>query len=519
MNEVTLEYEVGIKGSKLSGGQKQRIAIARAILSNPKILILDEATSALDTKSEKEVQRALDNVSIGVTTIVIAHRLSTIINADRIMVLAKKKLEEEGKHNELLLKGGEYYNLFKHSCNTVDALNLVKKTSIESEPGLALDKKVSYTATGEMTEQKQNKQEVNEEKVAIVMKKDSNKELIPKEEDKVITKKEEKQLSPEEQTQLEEEKEKEFEEKFSNNRLRLFGILAEHKCYMTSAFLGSFVNGSVFPIYGLLLGMAIGALAETDEVKLTRNSFLVAMYFLALAGGSFFTYFIQTYFYLLKNRYFFNSIGEILAEAFRKGLFEKYLNLDMAYYDDPEHTPGAMLTRLSSDTTKINGVILAAVGVISQVISCLIIGLAISFYYDWRLTLINLACLPLMVIAGYIQDRYDTGNIKETSSNDKEAGSILSESVINTKTIFCFNMQKKAGEMYEGFLERNKQAGLKSSVCEGISYGVSQLILFSIYALIFFCAGQFILTGLGLENVFVAIFVLLFASFGLGQAQ
>ena len=83
-----LNYVVGIKGSKLSGGQKQRVAIARAIMAKPKILILDEATSALDNKSEKEVQRALDNISSkNVTTVIIAHRLSTIKNADLIYAI------------------------------------------------------------------------------------------------------------------------------------------------------------------------------------------------------------------------------------------------------------------------------------------------------------------------------------------------------------------------------------------------------------------------------------------------
>ena len=103
---------VGERGVKLSGGQKQRISIARVFLKNPRILLLDEATSALDNESEILVGQSLDKLAVGRTTLTIAHRLTTIQNADRILVLGKDGIEEEGSHAELLAQKGIYYRLW-----------------------------------------------------------------------------------------------------------------------------------------------------------------------------------------------------------------------------------------------------------------------------------------------------------------------------------------------------------------------------------------------------------------------
>lgn len=108
--ETPKDYEtnVGDAGSKLSGGQRQRISIARALLKNPPILILDEATSSLDTESEKYVQEAIENLMKNRTSIVIAHRLSTVKYADEILVIEEGRIEERGKHDDLLKKKGLY---------------------------------------------------------------------------------------------------------------------------------------------------------------------------------------------------------------------------------------------------------------------------------------------------------------------------------------------------------------------------------------------------------------------------
>lgn len=106
------QTEVGERGIKLSGGQKQRLAIARALLTDPKILIFDEATSNLDSESERQIQKALKIVSHNRTVIIIAHRFSTIRNADKIVVLSSGTIAEIGKHSELIAKNGLYKMLW-----------------------------------------------------------------------------------------------------------------------------------------------------------------------------------------------------------------------------------------------------------------------------------------------------------------------------------------------------------------------------------------------------------------------
>jgi ATP-binding cassette subfamily B protein len=112
---------VGERGQGLSGGERQRISIARALLIDPRILILDEATSSVDTETEKEIQKALDNLVQGRTTIAIAHRLSTLRKADRLVVMDRGQVVEVGPHDELMAKQGAYWRLYEAQARRVDA--------------------------------------------------------------------------------------------------------------------------------------------------------------------------------------------------------------------------------------------------------------------------------------------------------------------------------------------------------------------------------------------------------------
>jgi ATP-binding cassette, subfamily B, bacterial len=126
---------VGERGQGLSGGERQRISIARALLIDPRILILDEATSSVDTETEKEIQKALDNLVRGRTTIAIAHRLSTLRQADRLVVMDRGRIVEVGNHDDLMAREGHYYRLYQAQARNVDTdLDELPTASAEAKP-------------------------------------------------------------------------------------------------------------------------------------------------------------------------------------------------------------------------------------------------------------------------------------------------------------------------------------------------------------------------------------------------
>ena len=442
-------YIVGIKGSKLSGGQKQRIAIARAILLKPKILILDEATSALDNQSEKEVQKALDNIcKKNITIIVIAHRLSTIKNSDVIYAMKEGKIIEKGNHKELLELNGYYAGLIKNQL-AEDEIKKEEETENNDNEILDIidDDDNDEVDNNEINiNNKNNHIDTKNEEVTITNSNSSlnNSSIINNINVKEIKKKGEKEITIE--------------------RKRIWKLIYDNKCDLYIGAICGFIYGSLSSVVGILLGTTINILSSKKKEKISTGGFLIGLIYIGIGILGGITIFLKIW--------KLESVGSIISFKIRKKVIKKYLELHMGYYDIDKNSPGALLTKLSIDTSQLDSLILNIVGGTITVIGTFIIMIGLGLIYDWKITLILALFLPLSIFGVVKKEDYMENGREGNKKVQIEAGSILSESVINTKTIFSFNFQQKAIEIYSNILSSETKDFLKNCLMQGFWVGL-----------------------------------------------
>ena len=455
--EGKLDYKVGIRGNKLSGGQKQRIAIARAILLRPKILILDEATSALDYINEKEVQAALDNLKFkNITTFVISHRLCTIINSDMIYFMKEGKIVEQGTHKELFVKNGLYTKLIKNQVDEDGNLNI-----------------------NEETQENSFNEELTRRRTLVIYSKGLKRKQSLRGPDFSIK--------------------------------ALFRLVQDNKILIFLGVISSIFLGATQTLSGYIFGFAINSLSETNQENMKEDTNLWGS--LYLIDAVFIAIFMHFKLYSL------DVISSFLTSNLRKNIFKKYLELPMEFFDKVENSPGALLTKLSMDTIQLNSVVQMIIGDLFHSFGSLATGIILALYYDWRLTLISFAFIPFIIGSNLLVSFTKRSGRKSYKNMNVEAGGILSESVLNTKTIFSFNFQKNAVKIYMEILESERKNYVKDSILFGVLTGLGIFLSFANHAALFYFSKNYFIDGT-LEythmNITIQILILMVSSINNG---
>ncbi|KAJ9181726.1 hypothetical protein P3X46_005790 [Hevea brasiliensis] len=462
-----LDTMVGEHGIQLSGGQKQRIVIARAVLKDPRILLLDEATSALDAESERIVQEALDRIMINRTTVMVAHRLTTVRNADMIAVIQKGKIVQIGSHFELLKDpDGAYAQLIQlqefgkepeqNIVNYPDSSHHSIWVPLSASPRVSISEKVAAKPLGTTTSETSK-------------------------------------LPPE-------------------DPLRRLAYLNRPEIpVLLLGAIAAVANGIILPIFGLLLANIIKTYYEKED-QLRKDSRFWAFIFVLLGFVSLLAMPLSTY--------FFAVAGGRLIKRIRSMCFEKVVNMEIAWFDEPEHSSGAIGARLSADAAAMRGLVGDAFSLLIQNSATCIAGLVIAFLSSWQVALVVLALLPLMGLSGYVQLKSMKGFNANTKKMYEEASQVASDAVSSIRTVASYCAEERVIQLYQKKCDGPIKAGIRRGLISGIGFGLSFFFVFFVYAVSFYVGAHLVDHGkTTFTDVFRVFFALSMAALGISQSN
>ncbi|CAA7267669.1 unnamed protein product [Cyclocybe aegerita] len=427
------ETLVGDGGMRLSGGQRQRIAIARAIVSDPKILLLDEATSALDTQSEGIVQAALTEASQGRTTVVIAHRLSTVKDADIIYVMGSGTVLEKGSHHELISNSQSHY------AQLVSAQQLDRGSqSPDSEHGGATE---NDTLEQDDSEDKLKEKFVDEASVQVFQ------------QERVDASK----VKP----------------------LGSFSLIREivrltpdtTGMYLWGTLFGA-LGGLVHPAFGIVYAKALRAFENSDRQILRTAGSQNALWLFLIA--------ICSTLSLAIHNVLFGRAAMILVARLRSLSFKALLRRNVTFFDRDENNPGTLTANLVGGPEKIKGFTSMTLGAILQCISCCIGGAIIGLIFGWKLGLVGIACMPPIVATGFLRLHIVSAKEKASKEAHNHSAQVASEAVVAIRTVASLTCEDYMCSVYGRTLYE------PVSVSQVLANGVSNAVFaFSLSAILF----------------------------------